>query len=188
MVRSLVSERSPTIVVLPLAVLAASLTAIASPFGVGVLAGAALAIALATDWSRSVPRHLLEPGAPSPIGTAVDAASLSATNESGFAVRTVLEWGLGTLRAASFSGSGGDGDGTRDGDPSSEPDRAGGGSRSATDLTRAEAREVLGVSLTADEAEIRAAYRERVKAVHPDNGGDRAAFMRVTAAYERLTD
>ena len=58
----------------------------------------------------------------------------------------------------------------------------------ATDLTRSEAREILGVGLTADETEIRAAYRERVKAVHPDNGGSRAAFMRVTAAYERLTE
>ena len=58
----------------------------------------------------------------------------------------------------------------------------------ATDLTRSEAREILGVDLTADEAEIRAAYRERVTAAHPDNGGHRAAFMRVTAAYERLTE
>ena len=58
----------------------------------------------------------------------------------------------------------------------------------AADLTRAEAREIIGVSLTADEAEIRTAYRERVKAVHPDNGGDRTSFMRVTAAYERLVD
>ena len=61
-------------------------------------------------------------------------------------------------------------------------------SRSPTRLTRAEAREILDVGLTADAAEIRAAYRERVKDVHPDNGGDRAAFMRVTAAYERLSE
>lgn len=44
------------------------------------------------------------------------------------------------------------------------------------------------MGLTADAAEIRRAYRERVKDVHPDNGGDRAAFMRVTAAYERLSE
>ena len=183
MVRSLVSERSPTIVALSLAVLAASLTAIASPIAVGVLAGVALA--LATGSSRFVPRRPLEleRGAPTPIGTAPDAASIRDANGSAFAARTVLERELGTLRAASFSDSDGDGD------PSPETERTGdGGSRSATDLTRAEARDVLGVSLTADETEIRAAYRERVKAVHPDNGGDRAAFIRVTAAYERLTD
>lgn len=55
-------------------------------------------------------------------------------------------------------------------------------------LTRAEARRVLDVSLTAGDAEIRAAYRKRVKAAHPDNGGDRATFVRVTAAYERLLE
>lgn len=62
------------------------------------------------------------------------------------------------------------------------------GRRSGDRLTRAQAREILGVGLTADEDEIRAAYRRRVKAVHPDNGGDPEAFMRVTAAYRRLTD
>ena len=186
MVRSLVSERSPTIVALPLALLAASLAAIASPIAVAVLAG--VTVALATGSSRFGPRHPLERDAPTPIGAAVDAASLSGTDGSVFAERTVLERGFGAFRAASFSDSGGGDDGNGDGAPSSESERTGdSGARSAGDMTRAEARDVLGVSLTADEAEIRAAYRERVKAVHPDNGGDRAAFMRVTAAYERLT-
>lgn len=40
----------------------------------------------------------------------------------------------------------------------------------------------------ADEEAIRRAYRRKVKEVHPDaEGGDEAAFKRVTAAYERLT-
>jgi curved DNA-binding protein CbpA len=36
---------------------------------------------------------------------------------------------------------------------------------------------------------VRAAYRDRVKEVHPDtDAGDEEAFKSVTAAYERLTD
>ncbi|MFB6146648.1 MAG: J domain-containing protein [Halobacteriaceae archaeon] len=41
----------------------------------------------------------------------------------------------------------------------------------------------LGIDPTDSVAEIRAAYRERVKEVHPDQGGDEAAFRRVQAAY-----
>ncbi|MCU4754394.1 J domain-containing protein [Halobacteria archaeon AArc-curdl1] len=52
--------------------------------------------------------------------------------------------------------------------------------------TRAEARTVLGVEPTADQAAIKQAYRERVKDVHPDRGGNEDEFKRVTAAYERL--
>lgn len=93
--------------------------------------------------------------------------------------------GLGRpLRTASFSDRDRDSDGEADRTADTRDLEA----RSAADLTRAEAREILGVSLTADDAEIRTAYRRRIKAVHPDNGGSRAAFMRVTAAYERLTD
>ncbi len=54
--------------------------------------------------------------------------------------------------------------------------------------SRAEARKVLGVSTDADSAEIKRAYREKVKEVHPDRGGDEETFKRVTAAYERLSD
>jgi curved DNA-binding protein CbpA len=36
---------------------------------------------------------------------------------------------------------------------------------------------------------VRAAYRERVKEVHPDTeGGDEEAFKRVTRAYETLRE
>jgi curved DNA-binding protein CbpA len=44
--------------------------------------------------------------------------------------------------------------------------------------------EVLGVSPDADEETLNQAYRERVKEVHPDQGGSVEAFMRVQAAYE----
>jgi hypothetical protein len=53
-------------------------------------------------------------------------------------------------------------------------------------MSAAEAREALGVGADAGEAEIRRAYRERVKAVHPDRGGDEETFQRVQTAYERL--
>lgn len=54
--------------------------------------------------------------------------------------------------------------------------------------TTAEAYDILDLDPDADEATIRSAYREKVKAVHPDaESGDEEAFKRVTAAYERLT-
>lgn len=43
--------------------------------------------------------------------------------------------------------------------------------------------ETLGVDPTASEADVKRAYRERVKDVHPDHGGDRETFERVRAAY-----
>jgi len=52
----------------------------------------------------------------------------------------------------------------------------------------AESYRILGVDEGADEEAVRRAYRERVKEVHPDRGGDEDEFKRVTAAYERLTD
>jgi curved DNA-binding protein CbpA len=53
----------------------------------------------------------------------------------------------------------------------------------------AEARRVLGVDPEADASTIRRAYRERAKETHPDTeDGDEAAFKRVNAAYERLSD
>lgn len=52
-----------------------------------------------------------------------------------------------------------------------------------------DAARVLGVEVDADEAELRRAYRERAKALHPDAAdGDEAAFQRARAAYERLRD
>jgi hypothetical protein len=42
---------------------------------------------------------------------------------------------------------------------------------------------VLGLPSTASEAEVRDAYREKVKSVHPDHGGDPEEFQRVKEAY-----
>lgn len=52
-----------------------------------------------------------------------------------------------------------------------------------TDETTMAAFAVLGLPTDASEAEIKAAYREKVKRVHPDHGGDREAFERVRTAY-----
>lgn len=58
-----------------------------------------------------------------------------------------------------------------------------------SDVTRGEAYEVLGVDPGAGQDAIHAAYRERIKDVHPDtDGGDAEAFRRVKTAYERLAD
>lgn len=43
--------------------------------------------------------------------------------------------------------------------------------------------DVLGLSRSADVDEVKRAYRERVKEVHPDQGGDEAEFKRVREAY-----
>lgn len=43
---------------------------------------------------------------------------------------------------------------------------------------------VLGVSRDVTEAELKAAYRRRALATHPDRGGDDETFRRVLAAYE----
>ncbi|WP_312908344.1 J domain-containing protein [Natronosalvus caseinilyticus] len=61
-------------------------------------------------------------------------------------------------------------------------------SATSSEPTTAEARSVLGVDPTADQATIKRAYRDRVKDVHPDRGGDEAEFKRVTAAYDRLRE
>jgi hypothetical protein len=51
------------------------------------------------------------------------------------------------------------------------------------------ARETLGVSADADQAAVKAAYRERVKETHPDTeGGDEEEFKRVNRAYEKLSE
>lgn len=46
--------------------------------------------------------------------------------------------------------------------------------------------DVLGVSPGADEEAIERAYRQRVKATHPDQGGSADEFRRVREAYEEL--
>lgn len=43
---------------------------------------------------------------------------------------------------------------------------------------------VLGLAPSADRTAVEAAYREQVKAAHPDHGGDPEAFARVREAYE----
>ena len=61
--------------------------------------------------------------------------------------------------------------------------------RDPNEPTLAEAYRTLGLDPDADDAEVRAAYRERVKAVHPDtDSGDEEQFKRVNRAYERLTE
>ncbi|MFB6080545.1 MAG: J domain-containing protein [Haloferacaceae archaeon] len=53
----------------------------------------------------------------------------------------------------------------------------------------AEAYRVLGLDPGAGPEEVRAAYRERAKELHPDaESGDEEAFKRITRAYETLTD
>ncbi|MFB6256882.1 MAG: DnaJ domain-containing protein, partial [Haloplanus sp.] len=41
----------------------------------------------------------------------------------------------------------------------------------------------LGLSPTANADEVTAAYRRRVKDVHPDHGGDSESFKRLQDAY-----
>ncbi len=48
----------------------------------------------------------------------------------------------------------------------------------------ASAYEVLGVAATATEDELRRAFRQRLRATHPDTGGDAAEFVRVQRAWE----
>ena len=49
------------------------------------------------------------------------------------------------------------------------------------------ARGVLGVSVLADDAQVRRAYHACAKRAHPDRpGGDAEAFRQITQAYEKL--
>lgn len=48
--------------------------------------------------------------------------------------------------------------------------------------------EVLGVPPDADDAAVEAAYRQRVKDTHPDQGGSVRSFLMVRAAYEELRE
>jgi len=68
-------------------------------------------------------------------------------------------------------------------------DAPGDGSGAPTDDRQSveEAFELLGVPAGASDAELKAAYRERVKESHPDHGGDREAFERVREAYATAT-
>lgn len=56
-------------------------------------------------------------------------------------------------------------------------------------LTTRQARELLGVAASASPGELRRAFRNRAKSVHPDRaGGDAEAFRQVVAAYEILRE
>ena len=55
--------------------------------------------------------------------------------------------------------------------------------------TAAEAYQCLDLDPSADQSTVKAAYREKVKEVHPDtDGGDEQSFKEVKEAYERLSD
>lgn len=54
------------------------------------------------------------------------------------------------------------------------------------DMGEAEARRVLGVSKSADAAEIQAAYRRLMARAHPDTGGSEGLAERLNAARDRL--
>jgi DnaJ-domain-containing protein 1 len=53
-------------------------------------------------------------------------------------------------------------------------------------MNAAEARDLLGVSPQAGEAEIREAHRRLIGRVHPDAGGNQALASRVNAARDLL--
>jgi curved DNA-binding protein CbpA len=61
-----------------------------------------------------------------------------------------------------------------------------GGRRKTVMLTVREARDLLGVSASAGEEEIRAAHRRLIGRVHPDAGGSAALAGRVNAARDLL--
>ncbi|MEV7632720.1 J domain-containing protein [Microbacterium sp. NPDC089318] len=50
----------------------------------------------------------------------------------------------------------------------------------------ASAYELLGVAASADDAELRRAYRLRLRQTHPDTGGDSALFVRVQRAWDLI--
>ncbi len=70
-------------------------------------------------------------------------------------------------------------------DPTWESDRS---SRTSARDPVGAAFDELGLSTTADAEEIKRAYRERIKDVHPDHGGDEEAFRRVREAYTTARD
>lgn len=77
--------------------------------------------------------------------------------------------------------------------PEREPEGGGGRPGSASAWRRrvraengsstASAFAALGLPTTASEADVRAAYRDRVKEVHPDHGGDFESFRKLREAY-----
>jgi len=64
----------------------------------------------------------------------------------------------------------------------------GGRGRPARDVDTTKLYESLGVEKSADEKEIKKAYRKLAVRHHPDKGGDEAKFKEISAAYEILSD
>lgn len=76
---------------------------------------------------------------------------------------------------------GGGGGGSRRGGP-------GGGGRPGADVDTTKLYETLGVEKTAEEKEIKRAYKKLAMKHHPDKGGDEAKFKEISAAHEILSD
>jgi hypothetical protein len=108
------------------------------------------------------------------------AAEAAASGDSRFAEearRRVAEEHAETGRQAAGRGATAGGAGRRRGDP--RPDSG---------MARREAFDALGLDAGASQEQIKTAYRDRVKEVHPDSGGDEESFKRVNRAYETLTE
>jgi hypothetical protein len=103
--------------------------------------------------------------------------------------RTFAREARGRSRRRRAAGDGGFGAGARRAAAEANRERA---RRTATGTgpSRAEAYRRLDLDPdgAVDADDVRRAYREKVKDVHPDRGGDEEAFKRVTRAYERLSD
>ena len=48
--------------------------------------------------------------------------------------------------------------------------------------------DILGISKSASDDEIKNAYRKLAKTHHPDKGGDKNKFQEIQTAYETLSD
>lgn len=68
------------------------------------------------------------------------------------------------------------------------PGGVGPGTAGSTGMPLSEAYDALDVERGASQESIKSAYREKVKEVHPDSGGDEEAFKRVNRAYEALRE
>ena len=142
-----------------------------------------------SDYVRATARHLIDEASnelfwkqppPELEGLALKFATFtrmlseSARRLGVYVTRQEFE-GAGAYRAHSAAGKG------RRGSPGS-----GSGNRAAH-APGAEARfAVLGLAPGATVADVKAAYRERVKQYHPDQGGSVESFLRVQEAYEYL--
>lgn len=76
--------------------------------------------------------------------------------------------------------------GTGSGQSQGQSDRS--QARPSSAMSVAEAREILGVGPQASEGEIRKAYRDLMKKVHPDTGGSGGLATRVQQARDVLLD